>query len=196
MHLTEKEVSVLSNSEFLTVKAEISSKINASLSDIHSELKQVAKNTPSEVLKYFTKPGKISRGENYNSLPYFVLDYPNHFKKDEVFAIRHLVWWGNFLSCTLHISGNLKKNLENQLLLFKEFYDQEEFFICVNTTPWEYHYKSSNYLKINDLSNTDFQKILEEQTFIKLSIKAPIDAINDLKPFYKKIFLHFISLFK
>src|SRR5688572_24832334 len=46
---------------------------------------------------------KISKGENYLSLPYVMLDYPSAFSKTGICAVRTMFWWGNFFSITLHL---------------------------------------------------------------------------------------------
>ena len=52
---------------------------------------------------------KITRGENYQLLPYVILDYPRCFQKEQVFAIRTMFWWGKGISITLHVSGNVAR---------------------------------------------------------------------------------------
>ena len=59
---------------------------------------------------------KISRGENYNGLPYVILDYPRHFTKEDIFAIRTMFLWGNDFSITLHLKGRYKKLFEEPLI--------------------------------------------------------------------------------
>ena len=63
-------------------------------------------NLPEEVL---IQSPKISRGENYNGLPYVMLDYPRCFGKEDVFAMRTMFWWGNFFSITWHLKGKYSK---------------------------------------------------------------------------------------
>ena len=43
---------------------------------------------------------KISKGENYNGFPYVIMDYPATFSKENIFALRTMFWWGNFISIT------------------------------------------------------------------------------------------------
>ena len=61
-------------------------------------------------------PPKISKGENYEGLPYVMLDYPRCFSKEDVFAIRTFFWWGNFFSITLHLKGKYKEQFEQVIL--------------------------------------------------------------------------------
>jgi len=60
-------------------------------------------------------PAKISRGENYEGLPYVMLDYPRCFGKEDVCAVRTFFWWGNFFSITLHLKGKYKLQIEQSI---------------------------------------------------------------------------------
>ncbi|HEY4291325.1 MAG TPA: hypothetical protein VGN00_29690 [Puia sp.] len=48
---------------------------------------------------------KISKGENYQGLPYVMLDYPRLFGREDVLAIRTFFWWGHSFSVTVHLKG-------------------------------------------------------------------------------------------
>jgi len=89
MQLTEKELIILQDRDFLLTKATVLEKINELLVQTRMELKESVENSN------FSFPdgidlqnGKISRGENYKNLPYMVLDYPALFTTKTVFAFR------------------------------------------------------------------------------------------------------------
>jgi len=52
---------------------------------------------------------KISRGENYQGLPWVMLDYPRVFGREDVLAIRTMFWWGNAFILTLHLKGRYRE---------------------------------------------------------------------------------------
>ncbi|MBK8087192.1 MAG: hypothetical protein IPK31_04125 [Chitinophagaceae bacterium] len=56
-------------------------------------------------------PPKISKGENYEGLPYVMLDYPRCFSKEDVFAIR--TFSGGEIFSALHCIS--KENTKNSL---------------------------------------------------------------------------------
>ena len=85
------------------------------------------------------KSGKISKGENYLGLPYAILDYPAIFKKENVFAIRTMFWWGNFFSITLHISGR-KRMREINISKLVENLREKNFLFCINKKEWEHNF--------------------------------------------------------
>jgi len=51
---------------------------------------------------------KISKGENYQGLPYVMLDYPRLFGREDVLAIRTFFWWGHSFSVTIHLKGTYR----------------------------------------------------------------------------------------
>jgi hypothetical protein len=95
---------------------------------------------------------KISKGENYEGLPYLVLDYPKYFNKEDALAIRILFWWGNFFSGTLHLSGIYKRKYEEKIIRSFESLKAKGFSICINEDQWEHHFETTNYLPLHKLT--------------------------------------------
>ncbi len=51
---------------------------------------------------------KISKGEQYEGLPWVMLDYPRCFNRNSGhLALRVMFWWGNYFLVQLHVSGHL-----------------------------------------------------------------------------------------
>jgi len=140
--------------------------------------------------------GKISKGENYIGLPYLLLDFPRNFKGDDCIAIRTMLWWGNFISSTLLISGAKtsagKKSVIRHLSLLSEM----KTWICIHESPWLHHFDADNYQPIHKLEKKEVAMMLESVTFVKLARKIPLRSINRLEMFtldsfklYRKILL-------
>ncbi len=119
------------------------------------------------------KAGKISRGENYRGLPYWILDYPRKFLKEETFAFRTMVWWGHEISCTLHVSGPPTK-------AFSSAGDVSDVYFCINDTPWEYHFDEDNYQKLSTLYSQQINEHIERNRFVKVAYKWPLERLSDL----------------
>ena len=190
---TSTELKTLHNSTFFKVKAAATKKIDVLLAGVRDTLKaEIEKNNilfPKEV---DVKMGKIFRGENYNGLPYLVLDYPKHFSKNSVFAFRTLFWWGNFFSCTIHLQGKALE--ENRDLLIKKIpsLKKKGIYLCVNDDPWQYHYQKDNYLLIDKLTDKNIRKIFLEKGFIKLSRKLTIKENRKINIFAKNSFSYLL----
>jgi hypothetical protein len=180
--LTPREYEVLADREFLYAKRQIHHKVMSSLraaeSPIREEFRHSSFSFPPDLLK---KAGKISHGENYLNLPYWVLDYPRKFLKNDTFAFRTMVWWGHEISCTLHISGSQLHQLEYSNLM-------SDFYFCIHHTPWEYHFAADNYLPARELSDDIIHKHLTANGFVKIARKWPLDQLYELPSLAGKCF--------
>ncbi|MBE63193.1 MAG: hypothetical protein CMB89_12605 [Flammeovirgaceae bacterium] len=189
---SDEELEILKDSQFLKLKNTLSEKVISYFSEIERALHQVIQESSFQFPEgAFLKAGKISKGEQYEGLPYFILDYPRLFTQKQVFSFRTMLWWGNHFSCTLHISGPLlENNLEKILVNLSE---AEDLYFCINNTPWEYQYHSDNYLKIKDLSHKDIMSQVENNGFIKLSNFIPVDLWAEYKSFTLASFARFLK---
>jgi len=191
--LNTEELDLLSRTDFLTTKANALAKVNQLLSHSREELRKVIEKTE------FNFPGntnllsgKISIGENYRGLPYQVLDYPSLFDQEDIFAFRTLFWWGNFFSVTFQLSGKSCDYYRSSLIDKLPNLVQQEFYICINESPWEHHHEADNY-KLLEESDAD---ILANHPFIKLSKKLSIDQYAELPRFSTEFLRNIISWIK
>lgn len=196
MKLTQEEHKVLNDTHFLKVKHQLSEKVIKYLSHIeralHEEVTLHKKSFPFPK-GTFLKGGKISKGDQYKLLPYFILDYPRLFTQKEIFAYRSMLWWGHHFSCTLQLSGPvLEKNKE--VLIDNIFLDKDIYF-CVNNQPWEYHYGNDNYLQIKDLTKKDLINQINRNGFIKVNDCLPLEEWEAYKSFTLKTFARFLQYF-
>ncbi len=127
-----------------------------------------------------TSNGKIFRGENYKGLPYVVLDYPRLFSTESVFAFRTMFWWGNEFSFTLHLQGTAWE--ERKALFIKKLPQllNRELYICVNVSPWQYHFDRENFVPLDEYSATVGKEELEQLPFLKLSSRLDIRNYENL----------------
>lgn len=127
---------------------------------------------------------KISRGENYNGLPYVILDYPRQFGKMDVFAVRTFFWWGNFFSITLQLAGKyqhkytdvIKKAIDKNLF--------EGWSIGCADDAWQHHFENDNYTQIQQGKNYDILNL----PHLKIAKKIPLNQWDDVDDFFKKNF--------
>ncbi len=175
IQLSQQEIELVNNTQWILSKHIITKKIFEMFGDLNEIIKKEAE--PYNYLfpdniKY--QNGKISKGENYQLLPYIILDYPSFFWKNRVFAIRIMFWWGNFFSITLHLSGEHKERyISNHAGIFS-FLQKKDFFICVNEDEWQHHFEKDNYLQASTISLLEFKKI-NEKFFFKVSKKISLD---------------------
>src|SRR5215470_1613424 len=129
IQLSTFEMDLLKNSEWILTKNLIIKKAQHLLGDVQENnlrhVKDSSLNLPKEVIAVSPK---ISKGENYNGLPWLMLDYPRYFEKEKVFAIRTMFWWGHFFSTTLHLSGQYKERYADRIAVSYEALCKNEYY--------------------------------------------------------------------
>jgi hypothetical protein len=183
--LTAKELELVTDKDFLLAKARIMEKLCALMGTVQAELKLAIEKSsfffPRDV---DIVQGKISKGENYHSLPWIMLDYPKHFSKNDIFAFRTMFLWGSEFSCTLHLQGKYLESYRAALVKSSPAFEQQhDIYICVHETPWEHHFGEDNYVPVNWLSEKDVQDLLDTKTFIKLSRRLELKQWETLPEF-------------
>jgi hypothetical protein len=119
-----------------------------------------------------------------------MMDYPRLFNKDHVFAIRCFFWWGNYFSITLQLSGKFFEQYKTLLSQFIQDKQNEDYFICVNASPWEHHFEESNYKPFNAVIT---EEILQKE-FIKIAVRLPLNKWNDAEIFFRENYRKFMVL--
>lgn len=192
--LSEKALGYLHDTDFLHTKRETIRQLQQWLSETQQLLRSLADQYKSQLPPHALKrSAKISRGENYRGLPYLVLDYPGLLTKEDVFALRTFFWWGNFFSCTLHIEGKSLSNYRPALLRNLHTTTAPDVYICVNNTPWEYHFNSDNYRLLSSLTPQETEALLQNN-FFKISRKLPLSEYRQLPAFANESFSFYLQL--
>lgn len=137
---------------------------------------------------------KITRGENYQLLPYVILDYPRCFEKEQVFAVRTMFWWGKAVSITLHVSGNYTAAVRRILQDDDLLQELQNYYLCVNDTEWEHHFEPDNYRRIGMLHKEQVQHIATNSPFIKLAVPFSLQQWNALPELLEKEWVKLIQL--
>lgn len=193
MEFSDQELEFLLDKDFLLTKRKISERIFKMLSALEVDLKTTALATSFPYPKgTLLKSGKISKGDNYKGLPYFILDYPRLFTRRSVFAYRSMIWWGHHFSTTLHMGGEAKEYFAQKLLANFDALTTQDFFVCVNIDPWHYHFERDNYKHISDVDRPEMEKIIANHDFLKISCKVSLQdykqmhefSINNMKRFF------------
>jgi len=175
-----REIEMAANAELILTKNAIIQKLKNFFEDLQltqqTILQQFLPNIPAEVLSV---PPKISRGENYQGLPWLVLDHPRYFKPGNIFAIRTLFWWGNFFSTTLHLSGKYKLEFEKNIITNYPLLMKYEGYVCVGEKEWDHHLEKNNYSLVSKMKLSELTATVWEKSFLKLAITTPLGAIDD-----------------
>lgn len=192
--LSPEEAALITRAGWILTKNNILQKTKQLLANIQTEQRHIIESHssffPEEILN--TSP-KISKGENYKGLPWLVLDYPRYFNKENVFAVRTFFWWGNFFSCTLHLSGIYKKKYQEKIIRSFESLKTNDISICIHDDQWEHHFETTNYLPLQNITVFRFAETIIKRPFIKLSKKIPLEEWNEAENKLLEIFSQLIN---
>jgi hypothetical protein len=134
---------------------------------------------------------KISKGENYNGLPYVMLDYPRCFGKEDVFAIRSFFWWGKFFSITLQLKGVYKERYQQKIIIAIRKGLLNHCSINTGNEEWNHNIIES----MRPIENANADKIVSNE-IIKIAAIHPIEKWDHAFSFYKKQFELFLEITK
>lgn len=176
--LSDKELSIVMDPGYILTKHAITQKV----CDLFAGLVPVISTAINEKGILLPESAaashpKIFKGENYRQLPYIMLDYPRHFKGEDIFAVRTMFWWGNCFSVTLHIAGSCKPAFEKRISgnLIKQ---PTGFFVCVNADQWQHHFEEDNYLPAGHFNADQLKSLWKETGFIKLALPVSFEKWN------------------
>ncbi|WKN31568.1 hypothetical protein PZB74_21715 [Porifericola rhodea] len=196
IHISDKELNYLEDLDFLLTRHSINQKMNQLLLATEDKLKQyirLQKVEFPEGTKH--KAGKIARGENYQLLPYLLLDYPRLFHKQSIFAFRTMFWWGHYFSVTLHLSGAALDKLRPVLLANADQLDTENLFFYINRTdPWQHHLSEENYAATRSLSLEYLRTKISEMPYIKVASQLELKQWQKLPEFTLGFFKQMLSV--
>ena len=175
VQLSKQEIQLVTNADWILTKNRIIKKVQSLFGSLEQEmttfLNDHADQLPNEILSIHSK---ISKGENYEGLPYLVLDCPRYFKGENIFAVRTMFWWGNFFSITLHLSGTYKNKFEKKFIDSFKTFRKEEFYFCNNADQWEHHFEKTNYISFQKLDRKEFEDLTAKNSFIKVAKKISL----------------------
>ena len=181
--LSDKELALVTNSDWILTKRNIIDKViqlfQSSIAGIDEQLKN--KQHLPDLWKSVNP--KITKGENYQGLPYVVLDHPAVFNKENALAIRTIFHWGNNISVHFYVSGPMLQKISGALHKNWQRIQAKEYFVCSNTTPWEHHFGIDNYTPATIVSSAEFISILEQRRFCKMAKKIPLQEWNNIHSF-------------
>lgn len=114
---------------------------------------------------------KISRGENYNGLPYVILDQPRLFTREQILAIRTMFWWGHYFSVTLHLKGRPLNIYASAINRHLQTLIDAGFHMAAQGDEWKHELEGGHYTSLTENRYDPEQ----DYPFVKLSAKIPLD---------------------
>lgn len=171
MKLSSYEFEVLQDKAFFYAKHRIVAQWQAFLEDLHTQL--LAQSFP------ITNHGKISKGDNYQQLPYMVLDYPSILGKEDIFAFRNIFLWGEGLVSTWVFQGSYKTEWQEKIIQLYPMLIDLKVHLQYVPELWTHEINDKTNFAVNQLSKEVFVAQLNELSFIKLSRFFPFKTWED-----------------
>jgi hypothetical protein len=171
IQLSSAEMELMCNASIILTKNKILQQVKALLEDVQAEMVQLSHQDGANSI--FKISPKISKGENYMGLPYLVLDYPRVFNSPGTFAIRSMFWWGHFFSSTLHLSGQYASALGDKVAKSYQKLADLDYYIGIQSDPWQHHFEESNYRRVSSMPEKDFQYHCRHE-HVKIAAKWPL----------------------
>jgi len=187
--LSSAEIELMSNASFILTKNKIIDAVYqlfGALSNEYVSNIETSSILPEQIIQIAPK---ISRGENYEGLPWVMLDYPRFFTKQEVVAIRTFFWWGNFCSITLQLKGIDIQPMKQTIIQHKN--SLNDWWLCCNKeNEWQHHFRVDNYKLLADCSIEE----IEQLQWIKLAKKIPLQEWENMNNFFSTNFSALLQL--
>lgn len=181
IQLSAFEMDLVQNSSWILTKRVIIDKVYKLFGLLAEDYVSIVNNCENQLpLNLSSIPPKISKGENYNGLPYVVLDYPRLFDKENSFAVRSFFWWGNFFSSTILVKGIYKEQFAEGFINSHSFLAQNNFCICIADDEWDFRFDENNFKPVNKFSSEDWEQLIKQNSFIKLSAKIDLSKWNEM----------------
>lgn len=196
--LSPKELELVNNADWILTKNAVIQKVYllfGELSEVYRAALDKQGLFTSEDLG--TRSPKISKGEQYEGLPWVMLDYPRNFSGDHSFGIRSFFWWGNFCSITVQLSGRFQEKYAGAI---EQYFQTQgvhtekckDWFIGIDSDAWKHHFRKDNYEPIIQWQGGSLAAL----PFIKLAKKIPLHDWNQLDIFFEKTYAEILEMLR
>jgi hypothetical protein len=179
----ESEFYLLTNKDIYIKIQSLEAKVTELFGEIAQTLEPIVEDFNSTVPDELrSKNPKISRGNNYNGLPWTILDFPRNFDKAGVFAFRLLCLRGNSFILTLHLSRKFYQNYKNSIFENLELFKQNQYLITKGNSEWDHNINNENYIEIpiNKNEIVEIKNKIELIQYIKFAKAIPFNEWNNL----------------
>ena len=86
--------------------------------------------------------------------------------------------------------------LEENICKNKNSAGENNFYLCINESPWHHHFAADIYIAVKHLSQQEIEQLIREKYFVKLAIKFPLQQWNAMPVLLDKSFADIMELLK
>lgn len=178
--LSPAELSLFHDQAFMPLKFSILAKMEALLGHLRDVIAEsVAPIADAFPPEFDMVAGKITKGENYHTYPYRVLDLPRAFHGQDIFTFRCVVLWGHPIGFHLIMSGRYKALLQDKVLAAAPNLP-DGLLLCTHDDPWKWDFVAEDYLKAKVLSEASVADAVKQNSFLKVSFFMPLEQYLDI----------------
>ncbi len=174
--LSAGELAMAQDTGIILTKRSVTEKASYLFSSLIHEINGRFTTVLAEYPELHSASPKISKGENYNGFPYVIMDHPAAFSKDNIFAVRTMFWWGNFISITLHLSGKYKTAFADK---FFSRITEEQFYTAAGEEEWQHHFEENNF-KLISLCSPGELTAIRSKPFLKIALRFDLKDWNGM----------------
>ena len=182
VELTDEETALISNAGFLLTKNTVIQKLQQAFGSIAATYRNITQNGNPAWQSYCAVQPKISKGEQFQGLPYLMLDYPRAFSRTDTLAVRSFFWWGNYFSISLLLTGKPQQSLSGRLLENPVLGD---WYLDTAPTPWSHGWEMDPGRQLSAISGGNG---FTQKDFFKISKQVPLSQWQGMEPFFIKNF--------
>jgi hypothetical protein len=176
--LSPDELELVTNAGWILTKNAIIEKVYALFGVLSDSYRDSLGKYPLLVEAAGSRAPKISKGEQYEGLPWVMLDYPRNYVADDAFGIRSFFWWGNYCSITLQLSGIYQQKFTPAITAWMQ-QPPADWFIGNGDDPWKHHFRNDNYTPL-----LEWQGDIHTLPFIKLAKRISLHEWNSVDDFF------------
>lgn len=182
------------DTRFILTKNGVLKKVELLLGELSERVRQRVVELGLNDTSLFVLTPKIARGEQYQNLPWVMMDYPRIFTKADTCAIRCFFWWGHYWTLTLQLAGVYLDQYKHSVQTFvQEHISDGDWYLSVGEEQWQHQLEPTTYLPAISVGQTYW---LQERSFLKLVKKIPLEQWDDLLPLLENNVVDLLRILK
>ncbi|HCL04684.1 MAG TPA: hypothetical protein DHW64_01395 [Chitinophagaceae bacterium] len=192
--LSAEERLLMMDTRFILTKNGLLKKVELLLGELSERIRQRVVELRLNDSSLFVLSPKIARGEQYQSLPWVMLDYPRVFTRTDSCAIRCFFWWGNYWTITLQLAGVYLDQYKQSVEAFvQEHLTENDWYLSVGEDQWQHQLEPTTYVAAASVDKTYW---LRDRPFLKLVKKIPLEQWDDLFPLLENNIVSLLLILK
>jgi hypothetical protein len=167
---SDEELGLLTDTDFFRTKQAIDSKVLEQLNTIQAHLQpKVLEMKPLWPQFVDWQRGKITRGNHYKGLPYWVLDYPSGFGSEDWCTLRTLCLWGHGYSQHILLKGQPLAQCKAHFIENQGRLESQHWKLHIDTDIWQWENREEFLAETSSYSDTAWQSQILAVNVLKLS---------------------------